>query len=229
MRKKLAYGLAVLSILLVVSATCNPAAAATYTVGVSTGTKADYSYSQTNVTPNRVNIDVTSVTTTVVTYTRTTYNPDNSVNNTHAGLTYDVTDLSTYSAFLWFIGANLTATTPVYPGALYIVNQTISSYSIAGATRTVNHSNQTFSALNIPYLYFNGWWDKPTGLLVKLSYHWVGPGPAYWVNLTLTGTSLWTPGYGTGGGLQLSTTTLLLIGVGAVVIIAIIVVLVRRK
>jgi hypothetical protein len=120
---------------------------------------------------NKAHIEVTAVSIPVITYTRTVYNPDNSVNNTHAGLTYNITNLSTCSAFLWFVGANLSVSTPVYQGALYAINETIASYSIGGATRTVNHSNQTFSVLSFPYLFFNAWWDKPTGLLGKLSYH----------------------------------------------------------
>jgi hypothetical protein len=230
MRRKLCSGLALLSVFVIISAAYMPLPvnAITYTGGVPAGATVDYTYSQTNVTtPNRIHINVTNVSTSKITYNIIFYNPDNSVNNSHNYLSYNITTLSLYGPYLYFIGANLNVSNPVYPGALYIINDTIPSYSIGGASRTVNHSNQTYSSLGFPYVVVNGWWDKPTGLLVKLSYHSIQPS-AYWVNLTLTGTSLWTPGYGASGG-GLNTTTLLLIGVGAVVVIAIVVIVVRRR
>jgi hypothetical protein len=229
MRRKLCSGLALLSILVIISATYMPVnATITYTAGVTAGTATDYTYSQTNVTtPNRIHIDVTYVNTSKIVYNIFYYNPDNSVNNSYLYRSYNVTTLGLYGPYLYFIGANLNVTNPVYPGALYVINETIPSYSTGGASRTVNHSNQTYSSLGIPYLVVNGWWDKPTGLLVKLSYHSIQP-IAYWVNLTLTGTSLWTPGYGASAGGP-NTTTLLLIGVGAVVVIAIVAIVVVRR
>jgi hypothetical protein len=225
-RKKLAYGLAVLSILLVISGTLKSVGAATYTVGVPTGTAADYSFAQTDVKSTKVHIGVTGVSTPVITYTIAFYNPDNSLNSSHSGVAYNITDIWSYSALQWFIGANLTVNDPLAPGLALFVNETVTGYSTAGSTRTVNHSNWTFRAFNVPVLYYDAWWDKPTGLLVKLTWHSV-QSSAYWINITLTATSLWTPGYG--GGLQLSTTTLLLIGGGAIVVVAIVVILVRRK
>jgi hypothetical protein len=201
LRKRSAWCLAFLSILFVLSAAFNLAAAETYVVGVPAGTVGDYDFAQTWSQVNRARLEVTGVTTTVITFNETFYNPDNSVNISYSssGLTYDVTNglpagLSG-SIYPWFLAANLAVGTPAYSGAHIFVNETIGSYPTAGGTRTVNHSNQTFTSSGVPRSIFNAWWDKVTGLLVKFTFHRVGLGP-YWVNLTLTGTSIWTPGYG---------------------------------
>jgi hypothetical protein len=226
MRKRTASCLTLLSILLVLPAILSVAAAETYVVGVPSGTVADYYYAQTGSQVNRGHLDVTNVTTTVITFNETFYNPNNSVNTTGTGLTYNVTNgLSTGtsgSIYPWFIAANLAVGTPTYSGAHIFVNETISSYLTAGATRTVNHSNQTLKSSGIPYSIFNAWWDKITGLLVKLTIHFI-PG-TFWVNLTLTSTSLWSG--------PISTETLVLATGGVCALIAVILVAVviqRRK
>jgi hypothetical protein len=198
--KRLASCLAFLSIVLMLSAAFNLAVAETYVVGVPAGTVADYNFAETGLQVNRARLEVTGVTTTVITFNETFYNPDNSVNISYSsgGLTYDVTNGLPAglreSIYPWFLAANLAVGSPAYSGAHIFVNETISSYQAAGSTRAVNHSNQTFMSSGVPRSIFNAWWDKTTGLLVKFTFHWLGLGP-YWVNLTMTGTSIWTPGY----------------------------------
>lgn len=166
---------------------------------------------------DRVHYAVTGISGTEITATRIAYNPDDSVNNTHS-VTIDITE---YSSFFLFIGANLAVHDPIYIGStLYFVNETITGYSIAGASRTVNHMNKTVMGISI-----NAWWDKPTGLLVKWRWHQLDP-TDWTVNFTLTSTSLW--GKSDGGGISIPT-TYIIVGVGAVALIAIVAIWLHKR
>nr|MDO8098615.1 hypothetical protein [Candidatus Njordarchaeota archaeon] len=75
---------------------------------------------------------------------------------------------------MYYIAANLAINDPLYAGST-LQNQryfTLTNYSIAGGMRTVNHMNVTVVFGSIKIVVY---WDKPTGLMVKFSYHQTGP------------------------------------------------------
>nr|MDO8132963.1 hypothetical protein [Candidatus Njordarchaeum guaymaensis] len=211
MRKKLACGFAALSIFLVLSVACTPTMAATYAPGVPVGAVANYSFGQTNLNIGSLKTEVTGVSGAVVTFTKTEYYANGTQANSHSGLAENVSSQQGF-AYMYYIAANLAIGDPLYSGSvLYKINGTLTNYNIAGGTRTVNYMNVTVMSGSIHIV---AYWDKPTGLMVKFSYHQTGPGAAWWANFTLTSTSLW----GTGAG---GIPTLYLIGGGAAVAVVV--------
>jgi hypothetical protein len=210
-KRKLLAAFALLSILLASSALLTPSKAADYTkIGVKIGDNSTYSFTLVNSTIN-VRADFSSyvknVTGTLVTLNFTYYNPGGSVNTT---LLFGPFNVSTGEGGIGFflICANLSAHDPVNVlPSVPSINETVSMVA-AGVTRTVNHLNMSIGATR-----FNVWWDKPTGLMVKLTA--IGPASLPGLgNFTLTSTSLWSL-----GGLPITTTTLLIIGVGAIIVV----------
>ena len=204
-RTQVFFGIAMLAILVMSTAVLTSSTAADYSkVGVKKGVTATYSYALIGSKVNKATFRFVNVTGTLVQVIDTFYNPDGSVNGTEFSL---VSNVSTgqYGIYEFLICANLAANDPIYIGAPFAINETI-SMNAGGATRTVNHINATFYGSRV-----NEWWDKQTGIMVKLV--------AGAQNFTLTSTSLWSPDI-----------TLLIISgvVVAVAVIAAVALLVRR-
>jgi hypothetical protein len=223
MRRKLVCISAALSILLVFSATCALSTAVTYSLGVTTGTTADYSASVTNQNTDKMSLNVKSTSGTELTVL-TTYHYSNGTTKSRTD-TWDVSNgpgsnasLALSLEWLKIVSANLSKNDILYSGTTGYINST-TSMSVGGQTRTVN-------LWNVSHGYLVIYWDKPTGLMVKISLYL---GPIYgWSNYTMTSTSLWSNS-STGNPFGLSTTTLILIGGGALVVIAVLVILLRRR
>jgi hypothetical protein len=113
--------------------------------------------------------------------------------------------------FVFLIAANLTINDPVFSGSTGKINDT-TTMIIAGANRTVNH-------LKIAGGELEDYWDKSTGIMVKLNFYLISG----WLNFTMTSTNLWSP-----SGFSLSTTTLIIIGGIAVIVIVAAMLLLRR-
>jgi hypothetical protein len=209
MRKKMISVLGILSMVLLVAAICNPASAATYTVGVKVGDTADYTLSVTAANYTRAHIVVHGVVGTTVTLNMTSYdNASVAVNEDQV-----VGDIVTGSSLIWILltGRNLNATDPVYSGATLTINETV-QMDFAGASRQCNHIDYYGGAVDI-------YWDKATGIVTKANaFIFFG-----WMNMSMTATSLWP-----GGLFGLSTTTLIIIAVVGVVVVAAIVLVARR-
>lgn len=189
-------------------------------VGVKTGTTATYSFSASNSEVNRVDLNFTSVAGTTVTLSYIWYNPDGSENSSWV----DTGDVSTgggvtaISAFL--IPSNLSAGDPIFSGSLLTINETVSMFT-AGAYRTVNHSNWITTSGSYRH---DLYWDKQTGLMVRLTLRSGSSGGPYSQNVTLTSTSPWS------AGLSVDASTLILIGgVVAAVVVAVAAVSLRRR
>jgi hypothetical protein len=225
MRRKTAYSLVLLSMLVAVSMVYNPAVAAPNykLVGVQVGNTADYSTIIGNSTwtapDTKLHISVFSVSGALVTFNSTYYFTNGTVDNSpdlDKSFQVNVTapSLSTLFGWISLTAANLTAHDAVFYGSTGTINET-THMIVAGVNRTVNHLSLSGGAWNL-------YWDKPTGIMVKMNF-WL----LAWLNYTMTATNMWSAG---GGGLGLSTTTLLIIGgVAVVVIIAAALVLMRRR
>lgn len=215
MRKKLAYGLALLSVLLVVSATYTPALATTYQLGVQAGNTADYTAaisSISNVTKGHMSVH--NATGTIAGLDFTFMYPNGTVaTSSSISVMVDVTSTNGSDiGFIFLIAKNLTHGDSVYPTATLTINET-TTMIVAGANRTVNH----LSLAGVDNFY----WDKATGVIVKMNFFFFA-----WINLTMTSTNMWSAG----GLFGLDTTTLLIIG-GVVVLVIIVaaVLLMRRR
>jgi hypothetical protein len=214
MRKKVAYGLMLLSILLVVSTAFNPAAAAPnyQLVGVKVGNTADYSTSIGNSTytspDTRLHISVFSINGALVTF-NSTYYFSNGTADPEPDKSFQVN--VTKPIFLdWIslVAANLSAHDPIYQGSTITINET-TSMIVVGANRTVNHLSLAGME--------NFYWDLATGIMVKMNF-WL----LLWLNYTMTATNMWS-----GGGLPME--VILIGGVAAIVIIAAAAILLRRR
>jgi len=209
MRKRLVLSLATISMILLVTAVCNPASATSYAVGVKVGDTADYTASATGEPFSKMHLSVYGIVGTVVTLNLTYYYPNGTLHDqsTVTG------DLLTGSGgiLLFLIARNLTQGDPVYSGSTMKVNKTV-TMTVAGASRSVNYVNLTMG-------YWQFYWDKETGLMTQVRFLFFG-----WMNLTLTSTSLWSAGL-----FGLSWTTLAIIGGGAVVLIAVVALVLRRR
>jgi hypothetical protein len=197
MRRELACSVALASILLLVAATCAPARAATYTVGVSVGTTATYSASLTNANISSQNIEVLWTNLTAVRLA-STYHYTNGTDHTRFD-TWDVRDpidanFSLGLSFEWLkvIAANLTAPDLLWPtGDPAPINSTTIMF-VAGVIRTVHFWDVLDHELVV-------YWDKATGLMVKLNLYMgsiIG-----WLNYSMSATNAWEstlpaiPGY----------------------------------
>jgi hypothetical protein len=222
MRGKLTSTIAALSILLVISATCTLSTATTYAPGVSVGTVANYSFGETGVNDASAKTEVTSVNGAIVTFTITYYYSNGTQASSHTGVTENVSSQEG-EAWMFYLAANLAINNPIYVGStLYKINGTLTDYSTAGASRTVNYMNVTFMSGSVQIVEY---WDKPTGLMVKFAYHETVT-TSRWINFTLTSTSLWGTGAsGTIWGIP----WLYLAGAGVIVVVLIVAVVLRRR
>jgi hypothetical protein len=218
MKKNLAFGLVVISVFLLLSATFASTKAASYTqLGVHTGDTADYTYKQDIPAPinasNAARINFTSVSGTYIRITLTTYYPNQTVSSTN-NRQGDVSIGGNYT-YLYAIATNLAKDDPIFSGATMKINETI-ILAIAGGSRIVNHFVGTVGAA-----YYDLYWDKETGLMVKANQHLLTDGHL-WQNLTLTSTTVFSFGF--------DPVLLVLVGgaIGVVVVAAIIIVR-RRK
>jgi hypothetical protein len=152
--------------------------AADYTkVGLNVGNTADYQTSVTGRAYNRTHLLVYGIVGTVIYGNFTDYNPDNTVNQTYQ-IIGDIL-LGSNNIFFFFTAANLTAGDPIYSGASWTINETI-TMTVAGTSRTVNHI-RTADGL------FEAYWDKATGLMTKLNAWYI-----YWFNMTIISTNAWS-------------------------------------
>jgi hypothetical protein len=193
MRKALACSVALASILLLLAVACTPARAVDYKLGLTLGTTATYSASTTISNETSMAIVVVWTNATALRLAST----DHYANGTEKNR-YDTWDVrygpgDNFSlAFEWImvVAANLNAgDNIVMSGSTATINSS-TSMIVAGATRTVN-----LWQLGQDFFVF---WDKPTGLMVKLNMNLgyiIG-----WFNFTLTSTTAWIglpaiPGY----------------------------------
>jgi len=225
MRQKLVYGLALLAVFLFFSTTIINASATSYTVGVTAGTTASYNVTQTDQTSTTtLTLTVTSVSGTSISFTAAGTFP-----NGTAAPGAETGDVTSDTAFPFFIGANLGAGDLVYPGAIWTINDT-ETMTVGGASRSVNHLNWTYAALGQVYFILNLYWDKPTGMLAEGQFYVFGLSGGLWLNITMTAAGITGGSSGSGAPGGLSSTDLVLIGavVVVVIVIAIFVVLRRR-
>jgi hypothetical protein len=212
MRNVLVSTLAILSLLLMVSAPSATPLAPDYTrVGVKLGDSAIYRISDSIYPYNKTRIVVHGILGPVVTLNRTFYNPDGSI----WGQSQIPTDLITGIGLgIMLIAANLTTNDPIHSGDTIAVNETI-QIVVTGALRTVNHANYYGGHLD-------GYWDKATGLVTELRW---SPG-GHWMNYTLLSTTAWAPD--TVPSLLNMTTIVLVEGVVIVVLVIALIVLATR-
>jgi len=232
MRKALPFALAILSVLVLLSASLTSSLAADYTkVGVKMGDTADYLFASSDRKMDGAvaHVSIQKVEGTKVTINGTIRYPNGTMQaQSISGDVYSGQN----SSYYFLICANLTQGDQVYSGSQMKITETI-SMSIVGALRDVNH----FSSENI-LASFNIYWDKLSGLMVRLD----GSGFGYSITATLTNTTAWSPSpqppsetNNTGGtgsaGNDSSGVTLWLVsgGTAAALMIAAVVVLRRRR
>jgi len=197
MKREVTCAVALASILLLLAATCAPARAATYTVGVSVGTTATYSASLTggNITSQNIQVLWTNLTAVRL---MSTYHWVNGTAESRID-TWDVRDpmdanFSLGLSFEWLkvVAANLTTGDPLWPtGDPAPINST-TIMLVGGVIRAVTVWDVAHHELVVN-------WDRATGLMVKLNMYW---GPTIgWFNYTLSATNAWgltlppIPGY----------------------------------
>jgi hypothetical protein len=212
MKRILLSTLALLSILLVSSTILTSSSAADYTkIGVKTGDNATYSYSLVNSTVNlqgQVFVNVTKLTGTNATLNLKYYFSNGTL---AASVLLGPDNVSTgYGGIGFFVAcANLSVHDAIYLAAPFNINETVDMVA-AGVMRTVNHLNITLVTSR-----YNIWWDKPTGLMVRINI--VGPDVSPGLgNFTLTSTSLWSMPAGP----AIPTTVILIVGAGAIIVVA---------
>lgn len=230
MRKRLAFVLAMFSILVVLSGSLTSSLATDYTIiGVKVGDRAEYTFSSSD---SRINgavahVSIQNVEGSKVTINGTILYPNGTMQREYIG-----GDISSgqSSSYYFLICANLTKGDPIFNGSDMKITET-TSMKVLGASREVNH-------LNLNYLLYslNIYWDRLSGLMVSLA----GGGFGQWISVTLTNTTVWSPisqppggTNGTGGtGSNLSGVTILLVAGGAataVIVVIVVVVLLRRR
>lgn len=180
MRKSVVYSLALMSVLLVLTTPVSFASAADYTkVGVKANDMVVYKLSISAKTENKSIMLVSGINGTEVYLSYTNFFP----NGTISSQSQQSTNVTTGSTLGWLslIAANLTAGDPVYSGATTTINETV-TMTTAGANRVVNHLYLSSGMLDI-------YWDKITGLMVKINFLFFG-----WLNYTMLYTTAWPPG-----------------------------------
>ncbi|WXG44392.1 MAG: hypothetical protein WED04_10220 [Promethearchaeati archaeon SRVP18_Atabeyarchaeia-1] len=215
MRRKLICSFALLSVLLVLSATLgsNPARAADYTkVGVNLGATANYTYSQTWSAVNKMHLYVYGVVGSIVTLNRTLYNPGGSVNLTEV-LQDDV--LIGMLLINYVIAANLQPHDPIYSGAAITINDTVTR-GVAGSSRPQNH-------VALTNYWGLGWrvdwyWDQETGLITEMEFWLIA-----WFNFTMTSTTAWSASN------FFTLPNLIILGEAAIIVVLLIMLLLRRR
>jgi hypothetical protein len=233
MKKSLAFLLATLSILIVLSSSLTSSLATDYTiVGVKAGDKAEYTFASSDSRMNGAvaHVSIQKVEGSKVTINGTIRYPNGTIQGESIG-----GDISSgqNSSYYFLVCANLTQGDPIFNGSDMKVTET-TSMSVLGATREVNHMS-----LNYLVYSFDIYWDKLSGLMVRL----VGGGMGQWIGVTMTNTTVWSPisqppggsnnTGGTGSGSNSSNVMKWLIAGGvaaaAIVVIAVAVLLRRRR
>jgi hypothetical protein len=231
MRKSLTCAIALLSVLVLLSTSLTSSIAAIYTkIGVKAGDKADYSFTSKDprIDGSVAHVSIQKVEGTVVTINGTIRYPNGTIQ-----VEFINGDVSSGedSVYYFLICANLTGGDPIYSGSRMKVTETI-SMNIVGASRDVNHMNSGNLLMS-----FDVYWDKLSGLMVKLD----ASGFGFWITVTLTNTTAWsrsvqppaginnTGGTGSSTGMTSGVEVWVLVGgVAAVAVIAATVVLRRR-
>jgi hypothetical protein len=209
LKRKIAFALAALSILVVLTATANSAVAAPLP-GVKAGDTADYKvvgYPAYNTT----HITVWGTKGAYVALTATNYKANGSLysvsNRNQSVAQYGGASWATVGIFFWVVSKNLTVgpgeILGMSPGVFVRNNLTMTA---AGVSRFVLHANGSASG-RVTYL--DMYFDRETGLVVQGNYR----SAAGWNNVTLISTNVWS---GAGG---LSAEALLAIGEGAVIVV----------
>ncbi len=177
MRRSLVYPFVVLSILLVLVASTTPAVAADYTkVGVKVGDTATYRTAMSSSTVNKTVFLIYGIvgTSFYINYTYflpngTVFNQGQLVGDTVTGGMLDV-----------LVAKNLTTNDSIYSGSPIKINDS-SVLTFAGVSRIINHA-RILDGL------YEFWWDKDTGLIVKMNF-----GSTPWLNITMISTTAWFP------------------------------------
>jgi hypothetical protein len=210
LKKKMAFALAALSILLVLTATISSTAALTPGLpGVKAGDTADYKVVGNPALPyNRTHISVLGTNGYYVALTSANYKPNGTLYSVEArNWSVDFYGGGSWNiaVFYWVVGGNFSNGAEILsaaPGVFVTDNLTMTA---AGVSRFVLHATGTGVVVN----YFDMYFDRVTGLVVQGNYDT----PAGWINVTLLSTNVWSAPEG------LSATTLLVIGMGAVIVV----------
>lgn len=217
MRNRLVSTLAILSLLLVVSAASATPLAPDYTkVGVSVGDMAVYHavfYDNPDYV-NKTTIEFYGIVGTVVTVHWKWYAPSG-VEVASGVLAGDISDGSGTTMYLFLVTPGLMVNDAIYDGAGFTIQDT-AQMTVAGASRTINHMRQFGGS---PELY----WDQLTGLTTERHTYQYG----YWINWTLISTTAWQP-YTPPSLFNIRTVALILVVVVCVLIVALVYVVRRR-
>lgn len=209
MKKNIIFSLLLLS-LIMLSITTLPTSATDYTkVGVKVGDTADYSYS-TPTEAGRLRIHIQKIAGTTVTVGFSTLNPDGSekpLGNVTGDLSGTFNPL-----FGSLIASDLSQNDSIFPGSIYTIDKT-TTMIVTGVNRTVNHvSYSQTSGPSGNHQYLDAYWDKATGLSVKLNSTITGE----FANASLISNLTSTTAFGN----NIDPTTLLVIAGGVTAILA---------
>jgi hypothetical protein len=209
----MAFALAALSILIVLTATTNSAVALTPGLpGVKAGDTADYKvvgnpalqYDKTHVTILGTNGYYVALTT-------ANYRPDGTLFSADArNFTVDFYGGGSWNVavFYWVVGGNFSNGYEILsaaPGVYVTDNLTM---TVNGVSRFVLHA----TGASVVVSYFDMYFDRQTGLVIQGNYDT----PSGWINVTLTSTNVFSPPEG------LNASILLIIGEGAVIVVLLI-------
>jgi hypothetical protein len=114
------------------------------------------------------------------------------------------------------VAKNLTTNDRIYSGSPIKINDS-SVLTFGGVPRIINHA-RIFGGL------YEFWWDKDTGLIVKMNLYSVA-----WLNMTMISTTAWFPAAPSGLFDNPLMLPLLVMGALVVVLLVAIVVVARRK
>ncbi|WXG44295.1 MAG: hypothetical protein WED04_09725 [Promethearchaeati archaeon SRVP18_Atabeyarchaeia-1] len=176
-RRSRAYSLVALSILMVLVASTTPAAAADYAkVGVKVGDIATYRTAMSGSAVNKTVFLVYGIVGTSF-YINYTYFLPNGAVSSQGQL---VGDTVTGGMLNVLVTKNLTTNDRIYSGSPIKINDS-GILIFGGMSRIINHARISGGL-------FEFWWDKDTGLVVKMNLYSVA-----WLNLTMISTTAWFP------------------------------------
>ncbi|WXG47009.1 MAG: hypothetical protein WED05_10180 [Candidatus Atabeyarchaeum deiterrae] len=177
MRRSLVYSLVALSILVVLVASTTPAVAVDYTkVGVKVGDTATYRTAMSGSTINKTFYLIYGIIGTAF-YINYTYFLPNGTVSSQGQL---VGDTVTGGMLNVLVTRNLTVNDQIYSGSPIRINDS-SVMTFGGVSRIVNHARISGGS-------YEFWWDKDTGLIVKINFYSSG-----WLNMTMISTTAWFP------------------------------------
>lgn len=191
MKRRIAFALATLTLVLVLTTAMRPTAAIVYTPGITPSTSVYTQKFSIGGTGYKLVNTVYNVAGTHVHENLTYY-----VNGTlYRKLNPDVdVAANDYFDMPTIIAANLTTGGLLYGTPGPTINSS-TTMIVAGANRTVNYfkQNPNFNASVLGF-YLEAWWDKATGLSVKWNLWWpAGQGGPLWQNVTMVSTTAWSP------------------------------------